>query len=96
MAYSVQATVWPVVSEPAMKKMVNSSISLSLLRGTAFAVPQPHQVPWQRTGKVIALGLAGSLGVALLHSAFDTPKPCCIKRKAHSLQALTTAQMAGS
>ena len=25
--------MWPVVSDPAMKKMVNSSISLSLLRG---------------------------------------------------------------
>ena len=32
-AYKVHATVWPVVSEPAMKKIANSSISLSLLRG---------------------------------------------------------------
>ena len=32
-AHRVQATVWPVVSEPAMKKTANSSISLALLRG---------------------------------------------------------------
>ena len=32
-AYRVQATVWPVVSEPATKKMENSSISRSRLRG---------------------------------------------------------------
>ena len=32
-AYKVQATVWPVVSEPAMKKMANSAISRALVRG---------------------------------------------------------------
>ena len=32
-AHSVQATVWPVVSEPATKKMENSSISLALPSG---------------------------------------------------------------
>ena len=31
-AYKVQATVWPVVSEPAMKKMANSAISRALVR----------------------------------------------------------------
>ena len=32
-AHRVQATVWPVVSEPAMKKTANSSISLARVRG---------------------------------------------------------------
>ena len=32
-AYKVQATVWPVVSEPAMKKTANSSISRDRVRG---------------------------------------------------------------